>query len=170
MVTELGQLLQLQTSCIRLALRGCQSVFTIPDIDSDSVQPYHTSLRDFLTDGNQAKGHFLDALMHHVFISVDCLKLIMTDLENCAKGGRHLDYACQNWCYHFSLALSHHKSMGFIETCFGEALMRKVKDQWLKLWIYKLRNFCGVETICKDCDSAMAGMAVGLLFTEFRNT
>jgi len=170
-VRELGQILRLRSSQIRLALRGCQSIFTIPDIDVESVRPYHASLRDFLTDGNRAKGHFLDPMEHHVFILVDCLKLITTSIENGAESGMHLDCACQNWCYHFSLVLAHKGTISFIESQFGGEVvnfMKKMEKQWLKLWIYKLGDFGVVETVLKDCDSALSRMAVGFIFTAFR--
>jgi hypothetical protein len=170
-VSELGQILRLQSSQIRLALRGCQSIFTIPDIDAESVRPYHASLTDFLTDSNRAKGHFLNPMEHHVFILVDCLKLITTSIENDTESGMHLDYACQNWCYHFSLVLVHQGAISFIESQFGGEVvnfMKKMEKQLLKPWIYKLGNFDVVETVFKDCDSALARMTVGLIFTEFR--
>jgi hypothetical protein len=170
-VSELGQILRLQSSQIRLALRGCQSIFTIPDIDGESVRPYHASLRDFLTDGNRAKGHFLNPMENHVFILVDCLKLISTSIENDAESGVHLDYACGNWCYHFSLVLVHQGAINFIQSQLGSEVknfMKKMEKQWLKLWIYKLGDFGVVETVLKDCDFALTRMAVGLIFTEFR--
>jgi hypothetical protein len=169
-VCELGQILRLQSSQIRLALRGCQSIFTIPNIDGESVQPYHASLRDFLTDGNRAKGHFLDPMEHHVFILVDCLKLITTSVENDAASGVHLDYACRNWCYHFSLVLVHQGAISFMESQFGGEmvnLMKKMEKQWLKPPIYRLGDFDGVEAVLKDCDFALARMAVGVIFTDF---
>jgi len=170
-VRELGQILGLQSGQIRLALRGCQSIFTIPNIDVESVQPCHASLRDFLTDDNRAKGHFLDPMKHHIFILVDCLKLITTSVENDAESGMHLDYACRNWCYHFSLVLVHQGAISFIESEFsGEVVnfIKKMEKQWLKHWIYKLGNFNVVETVLKYCDSSLAKITVGLIFTEFR--
>jgi len=101
---------------------------------------------------------------YHIFILVDCLKLITTSMENDAESGMHLDYACGNWCYHFSLVLVHQR---FIESQLGSEVknfMKKMEKQWLKLWIYKLGNFGVVKTVLKDCDSALARMAVGLIF------
>jgi hypothetical protein len=168
-VGEVGQLLQLPSNSIRLALYGCQSVLTIPDIDTESVRPCHASLRDFLIDGSRAKGHFLDPMKHHVLILVDCLKLIMTNMENGAEGGGHLDYACQNWCHHFSLVLLHQGSIGFIKSCFGDEVVTFIKNmekQWSKPWMYKLGGFSAVETVCGDCDSVLARMVVSGMFTE----
>src|SRR3984885_8677739 len=113
-VSELGQLLQQKPGFIRLALRGCQSVFVVPDTDQEPIHPYNASLGDFLTDYNRAGKHFFDPQMYHVSILVDCLQLIENNKDY--EGGKHLFYACQNWCYHFSLALSHGATVGFINT------------------------------------------------------
>ena len=169
-VRELGQILRLQSGQIRLALCGCQSIFTIPDIDTEPVRPYHSSLRDFLTDDNRAKSHFLGPMEHHVFILVDCLKLITTSLENGAESGMHLDYACKNWCYHFSMVLWHRGTINFIESHFDDEMvmfMTRMEKQLLKPWFYMLGGFNVVGAVCKDCDLVLARMAVGLIFTEF---
>ena len=168
-ISELGWLLQLESSSIRLALRGCQSIFTIPGVDSDSVRPYHASLRDFLTDGNRAKSHFLHPMKHHAFILVDCLKSMAINLENSGEGDVDLEYAHQNWCHHFSLALLHHGEMGVIESKLSdiEMFMRKLKKQWLKLWIYRLADFDTVSHVCEDFNSVLAKMMVCLMFSEF---
>jgi len=107
---------------------------------------------------------FFDALKHHTFILVDCLKLIMADTENDMKGGKHLDYAWQNWCFHFSLMLLHGGDIGHIESSFGiqlEACIMKMHQQ-LELQFYKLGDFNAVETFNKDCCSALERMVVGL--------
>jgi hypothetical protein len=59
-VGALGELLQLPSRTIRLALRGSLSVLVIPDADDDYIRPYHASLRDFLVDRERSKDHFLD--------------------------------------------------------------------------------------------------------------
>jgi len=164
-VGELAQLLQLQSSYIRLGLRGCQSVVAVPDTDSESVQPYHASLRDFLSDHDRAKGHFLDPMMYHVYLLVDCLQLIKVK-ENCAEGGKHFIYASQNWCYHFSFALQHQATMGFMNAHCNNGvvmLMRNMEWQWLKLWMYELGSFNAVRTVCQDCELALVRMAVSLI-------
>jgi len=169
-VGELGQLLQLEPSSIRLALRGCQSILAIPTVDSESVRPYHASLRDFLTDGDRAKRHFLNLMEHHAFILIHCLKLMAINLENSGEGNGDLEYAHQNWCHHFSLVLLHHRAMSVIESQFSDEMvtfMRKMEKQWLKIWIYKLADFDTVGTVCQDFNAVLARMMVCLIFSEF---
>jgi hypothetical protein len=160
-VTELGQLLQLQSSHIRIALSGCQSVFAVPHTDQEDVRPYHASLRDFLTDPNRARGHFCNPQVYHVLILVGCLQLI--GLNENYEGGKDLSYACQNWCYHFSSALSHYATVDSINaSCDLVTLMMKMEHQGIRVWMYGLQDFPGVDTLCTDCESVLARMAVSL--------
>ncbi|KAF8224783.1 hypothetical protein L208DRAFT_1409552, partial [Tricholoma matsutake] len=150
-ISALGQLLQLQPGLIHLALRGCHSVFVVPDTNWESVRPYHASLRDFLTDCNWAGEHYFDPQVYHVSILVDCLQSI----EN-QEGGEHLLYACRYWCHHFSLALSHGATVGSMNAkCDVVMLMMKMEQEWMRLWMYGLDNFDGVDVVCKDCESVV---------------
>ncbi|KAF8226432.1 hypothetical protein L208DRAFT_1407070 [Tricholoma matsutake] len=124
-IRELGQLLQLPLGCIHLALCGCQSVF-------EFVCPYHASLREFLTDCNRAGEQFFDPQVYHVSILN-------------YKGGEHLLYACNNWCHHLSLALSHGATVGSMNAKCD------MEQEWMRLWMYGLENF-------DDCESVMVRM------------
>ena len=153
-IHDLERLLQLSSNNIRHALHGCQSIFVLPDIDHrESVRPYHASLKDFLSDVGRAKDHFLDPTIYHVTILVDCLQLIGQVHEN--QGGLPLEYACQQWCYHLSSALSHQVTIGLMKNCGDiEALMVGMKEQWLKTWM------CGLgreelTAVCQDCESVL---------------
>jgi hypothetical protein len=122
-------------------------------------------LRDFLIDRNRANKHFLDASKHHMTLLVDCLKFIRAHMENGMEGGKHLDYACQNWCHHFSLILSHEGILAHIESCLRDQMktfMINMQQKWLKLWIYKLGDFRNVQVVNHDCRSALERMAVCL--------
>lgn len=111
-----------------------------------------------LTDYNQAEEHFLDPQVYHVSILVACLQLIGMNYE----GGQHLIYAYQNWCYHFSLGLSHGATVGSMNAnCDVVMLIRKMEQQ--RLWIYGLKDFAGVKAMYTDCESVVAKMAVSLL-------
>jgi hypothetical protein len=161
-ISELGQLLQLQSSHIRLALDGCQSILVVPDSDQGIVYPYHASLRDFLTDHNRAGAHFFDPQVCHVSILVACLELIRMNGDY--DGGSHLFYACQNWCYHFSSALSHHATMSSINASSNVVtLIQEMEQQWLKIWMYGLEDRSGLETACADFKSVIARMMVSIL-------
>ena len=156
-VPELGQLLQLQSSCIQLALRGCQSVFAVPDAEDKSILPYHASLRDFLMDCNRAKDHFLDPQLYHVRILVDCLQLIGIS-GNSAGDSIPLSYACQNWCYHLSLALSHHAIIGVVDTCRVDfvMMMKNMEGEWFRWWMYGLQDKRCLTKFSGDCESVLA--------------
>jgi hypothetical protein len=148
----LGQLLQLHSTCIQLALRGCQSIFTIPITETESVRPFHASLKDFLIDDNRAKGHFLDPIVHHGSILVDCFKSIRIYAENGAGGGDHLEYACRSWAYHFSMVLGYPIAIDSDMVIF----MEKMENEWLKFWMYQLGSFGAVDSVCEDCESVLA--------------
>jgi len=168
-VHALEQFLQLQSGGVRLALRGCQSILAIPDVDDDgTILPYHASLQDFLTDHNRAGNHFLDAMKHCISILADCIKLIMAETENNAEGGKHLDYAWQNWCHHFLLVLLHERDTSHIESSFQDWLgtfMMKMQQQWLKLWFYKLGDLRTLNTVNHDCHLVLERL-VSLLIVE----
>jgi hypothetical protein len=158
-ISDLGQLLQLQSSHVRLALDGCQSVLAVPDSDQDAVHPYHASLREFLTDHDRAGAHFFDPQVCHVSILVACLQLIRMN-EN-YDGGNHLFYACQNWCYHFSSALSHHATISSINARSNvTTLLKQMEQQWLKIWMYGLEDYSSFTTACIDCESIVEKMKV----------
>ena len=167
-VPELGQLLQLQSGCIRLALRGCQSVFAVPDAEDESIRPYHASLRDFLTDRNRAKDHFLDPQLYHVRTLVDCLQLIGIS-GNSAGNGIPLSYACQNWCYHLSSVLSHHGTIYLIDTCGVDfvMMMKNMEREWLRHWMYGLQDEQHVRKLSGDCESVLARKVIPILLEGF---
>jgi hypothetical protein len=161
-INAIEHLLHLRPGCIRQALRGCQSILLIPyDDHTGSIQPYHASLRDFLTSPDRARGHFLDATTHHTYILADCLKLLAS-LEEETEGGRHLDYACQNWSHHFLSVLMGGGTIDYIESHLSfkmVVVMEKVAGDGLKLWMYKLGGFAAVESVCKEIGDALAQMA-----------
>ncbi|KAF8341102.1 hypothetical protein F5887DRAFT_919208 [Amanita rubescens] len=146
-IHDLEQLLQLSSDHIRQALQGCQSIFVLPNTEEESVRPYHASLKDFLSDMNRAKVHFLDPKMYHVTILVNCLQLI-GQVHDSNHGGQPLKYACQQWYYHFSLALSHQATIDLMKNCGNiEVLMVKLSREWLKTWMYGLED--GLMTFCQ---------------------
>jgi hypothetical protein len=170
-VRELEQFLRLQPGSVRLALCGCQSILVIPDRDDiESVRPYHASLRDFLTDNGRAKNHFFNPMVHHISILADCGKLITEDMERDVQHGKHLKYACRNWCYHLSLVLLHGGGNSDIQSCFHDwvGFIVRMQQQWLKPWMYNFGNFKTVKTINDDLCHALERMTVSalLLFTS----
>ena len=96
-------------------------------------------------------------------------EFIMADTENNVEGGKHLDYAWQNWCYHFSLVLIHERDTSHIESSFQDWLgtfMMKMQQRWLKLWFYKLGNFDTLRVVSNDCHLALERLVVSLLIME----
>jgi hypothetical protein len=169
-VNDLGLLLSLPPSSIRLALRGCQSVFKIPEGDFESVQPYHVSLRDFLTDRDRSRSHFLDPMMHHMSITVGCLRLIGTHMENDAASGGQVKYACLYWCLHLASALSCGTTIAVVDAKFGDEmaiLVEGMKEQpWSRRWIYHLGRSSVVKTVSDDLEAALGRIAVGLVLHD----
>ena len=147
-IGELGQLLQLRSSHVRLALRGCQSVLVVPDTDQEPVHTHHASLQDFLKDHNRAGHHFCDPQVHHVSIWIRCLELIEQN-EN-YEGGKHLFYVCQNWCYHLQWALLHHATIGAHHDVV--MLMQKMGQEWIRIWMYGLDGRQGLWNMAAACE------------------
>jgi hypothetical protein len=91
---------------------------------------------------------------------VTCVELISMNRDY--EGGNHLFYACQNWCYHFSSALSHHATISSINASSNVLIQIKEMQQWwLKIWMYGLGDFAGVRKAYKDFESVVAKMIVG---------
>jgi hypothetical protein len=167
-VRELEQFLRLPSGSVRLALRGCQSILVIPDNDfTESVRPYHASLRDFLVDPDRAKHHFFNPMKHHVFILADCVKLMMAELEDDTNNGNLLTYACQNWCHHFLHVLLNGGDNSYIDSHFNDwiSFIMKVQQQWLKLWVYKMDKQI-LQTVLKDLCSTLERIEVSTLCLE----
>ena len=140
-INQLAQLLQLQAAHIQQAMQGCHSILTVPDNNDDSIQPYHASLRDFLTDHQRAQCHFLSPVECHALISAQCLELITMGLKNnTTKAGEPLSYACEAWHHHFSMVLSN-EDCTFDKfnlcLCHLQNAMKDIDLQWLKYWIYE---------------------------------
>jgi NACHT domain len=161
-VNELGGLLQLSSSCIRQGLRGCQSIFAIPDTDQEPVHPYHASLRDFLMDQNRAKAHFLDPQKFRISILVCCLRLIGMN-ENYPEDDKHLRYACKNWCYHLSDAFSHQVTIDMINAHwlqqYGDldlvTAMKRMECHWLRTWMCGVGSVDDLLNVHQDCGFAI---------------
>jgi hypothetical protein len=80
-VKQLGLLLKLETSDIRAALEGLESVCKIPQDDKEGIQPFHASLYDFFADSERSKEFFVDPVAHHSSVLLDCLRIITGDLK-----------------------------------------------------------------------------------------
>ena len=158
-VNQLEQLLRLD---VRLALGGCSSILTIPDQDNDCVRPYPT-LRDFLTDHNRSRVHFLDPVKHHFLLMSSCMTYITSTFENNSGDVILLRYVCRYWCHHFRLGLSYEDGIDYIEPDFGsvvEGLMKKLQSRWLKNWILGLESLTSLKGVHEDLRSALKSLTV----------
>jgi len=136
-ITSLAQLLRLQSEEIVQTLLGVQSILMIPGDDNQSIQLFHTSLRDFLTSQPRSKQFFIDPPTRHFSITIDCLSIIAVRPEKGIFYGEVQKYACFNWCYHLHQILVNAGDHTF-EPLLEGALLRRLKDfvsQSLDFWV-----------------------------------
>ena len=103
--------------------------------------------------------------MYHVSIWIGCLELIGQN-ENYG-GDKYLFYACQNWCYHLHLALSHDATLAVDAHHDVVMLMQKMGQEWIRIWMYGLENITGVVGMIEICESVMARGEVSLFAKKF---
>ena len=123
----------LTPSGILSALRRCHSILSIPE--RSTINPYHASLRDFLTDHSRATTLFLAPAMCHGRLMLACLSAITNAFREGSTGPR---YALVSWYYHAYSVLT--TSSGDSET-LGEMkgeiqeLVKKIDLDWVKSWL-----------------------------------
>lgn len=105
-ITSLGVLLQREPADILRALLGIQSIIMIPGDDDHPVQPFHASLRDFLTTETRSRKLFIDPPTYHIILTVGCLNVMAVPPEDEVYRGEVQQYACNHWCYHFHQSLT----------------------------------------------------------------
>ena len=123
----------LTSAGILSALRRCHSVLSI----GNTINPYHASLRDFLTDQSRATTLFFAPATCHGRLMLACFSAI----DNAFHEGTHAPrYAHESWYYHAS---------SFLTTCSGDIeglgemkdefqeLVKKVDLNWVKSWLTK---------------------------------
>jgi hypothetical protein len=146
-VTSLACLLQLRADeDIVQTLLGVQSILMIPGNNDQPIQPFHTSLRDFLILEQHSNQFFINPSTHHFSIANDCLTIITQppDKDIFYKGGQ--EYACLNWCYHLNQCLINGEDR-ILKLVSEVSLMRLLKEfasYSLKFWVNTLlRNGYG---------------------------
>jgi hypothetical protein len=141
-VASLGHLLQLSTADILHAILGIQSILLIPGDDDQSVQLFHTSLRDFLMTKLRSGDFFINPPIRHLWITIDCLKVMAKPLgRDIIFSGEVLRYACNNWCHHFGQSLTEENDI--LDALFGGSFknclinfVSKSFDFWINTWIF----------------------------------
>ncbi|KAJ6490914.1 hypothetical protein C8R45DRAFT_195088 [Mycena sanguinolenta] len=78
-LNEMGDLLELQTSNLRLILRGLHSVIDIPEDDLDAVSAQHASFLDFLNDPSRSGSFHVDSPQCRTDLAVQLLKILSGD-------------------------------------------------------------------------------------------
>jgi AAA ATPase domain len=140
-ITFLGRLLRLRTGHIIHSLLGTQSILMIPEDDNQAIQPFHTSLPDFLKTESSSGKFFIDPPRHHLFILTDCLAtMIVHPTEDIFYGGEQL-YACMNWCYHFCQAFVEGREDAIVEVLAMDVVTHHLEDlasSSLQFWVNTL--------------------------------
>ena len=123
----------LTASGILSALRRCHSILSIAE--GSTINPYHASLRDFLTDQSRAATLFLAPAAYHGQLMLACHSAITRAFREGTDGPR---YALVSWYYHacsFLVTSSGH-SEGLEEMKDEvEALVKEIDLDWVKSWL-----------------------------------
>jgi hypothetical protein len=98
----------------------------IPGDDDQSIQLFHTSLRDFLTSQPRSNNFFINPPTRHFSITTDCLSIITVQPEKGIFYDGARKYACLNWCYHLRENLT--SGDHIFEPPSEGSLMRQLQD------------------------------------------
>jgi AAA ATPase domain len=136
-IKNLGFLLQVEAGHVLLALLGIQSALVVPEDDDQPVQLVHTSLRDFLVTCSRSQEWYIHPLIHHLRITIDCLKAIVEPEDGMFHVGFR-EYACLNWCHHLEQSLKEGEENQVIASLSGTTLVDCLVDVvsgFLDFWI-----------------------------------
>jgi hypothetical protein len=161
-ITFLGRLLRLRTGHIVHSLLGTQSILMIPEDDDQAIQPFHTSLPDFLKTESRSKKFFIDPPHCHLFIMTNCLAAMMVHpTEDIFYDGEQL-YACMNWCYHFYQAFVEAREDAIINVLVMDGVTNHLEDlasSALQFWVNTLIHK-GQKNPLDDLTSLLARLKV----------
>ena len=145
------------------ALEGVQSIIMVPEDDEQTVQLFHTSLRDFLTTRARSEHLFMNPPICHLSTAVDCLAVMTAHDDDIYKSGG-LKFAALSWCNYMLSAIN--DDGGNNHLLFqDDAMMNELKkfvsrsfDAWVNSIIYHFK----VE-IFGTLDSLLSGLKVRFL-------
>jgi hypothetical protein len=103
---QLGQLFGHQANDIVNGLQGLKPILDIPQVHYNTIQPYHASLHDFLTDIKRSNDFFIDPVKQHFSIMLSCLRIVLDNSQGGIIDQEITDYACRNVFHHFRCALT----------------------------------------------------------------
>ena len=127
------------------ALRRCHSILSIAE--GRTINPYHASLRDFLTDKSRSTALFLAPATCHGRLMLACLLAITKAFREGTSGPR---YAFVSWYYHACAVLITRSgdSDGLEEmTDEVQKLVKKIDLAWIKSWLIEVFNREEVSSI-----------------------
>jgi hypothetical protein len=133
-IDQIAVLLELSAPQIRMALDRCRSILVIPDQDTETIRPYHASLRDFLTDHHRAQGLWCGPANCHALLAVQCLKAI----TNAYRSGLHPPlYASIAWFRHAASLLSATSDRRELQSLLStfEVGMKEIDLKWVEYWM-----------------------------------
>jgi len=131
---------------IRIALCRCHSILVIPNNNSQ-IEPYHASLRDFLTDKSRSETLFQAPATCHGWLMFGCLSAITRAFSD---GTRPSEYGLISWYYHACSFLSTGGASD--EELKGKAqeMFMKIDLNWLKLWMAEALCWAGIPYLKGD--------------------
>jgi hypothetical protein len=149
-VDQLAVLLGLSTPQIRMALDRCRSILVIPDMDTEPIQPYHASLRDFLIDHERARHLVYVPAHHHAILTVQCLKAV----TNAYRRGLHPPrYASIAWFRHAAAFLSGTDHSGELLSAV-EVEMKEIDLKWVEYWMFEALVVASFKDVTLDLPSS----------------
>jgi hypothetical protein len=133
----------LTVSVIRSTLDGCHSILAIANDNDTAIEPYHASLRDFLTDQSRSKTLFHPAATCHRQLTFACLSAITRAFSD---GKPAPEYALILWYIHSCLFLSAGDGSQELEALRDEArmLVKKIDLNWIRLWMGEALCWAGL--------------------------
>jgi hypothetical protein len=192
-INGLARLLRVDDAKILVHLQGCRSIVNIPDIDEDddgdnkhdddkTIQFFHTSLRDFLTDKGRSRTYFINPIEHHVFILDDCIQLMTNMFTSPSGSGQRserlshrpwaLSYACDHWYHHMTYAVQDDGGIGHINSYFGASLvgfLADLKSNRFWLWNNGIKNWRGFFDVGNDVFALVSIIKVGPVNLHFNS-
>jgi hypothetical protein len=134
----------------------------IPEDDNQAIQPFHTSLPDFLKSESRSGKFFIDLPHRHLLIMTDCLAAMMVHpTSDIFYGGEQL-YPCMNWCYHFNQAVVEGRKDAIVEVLAMDVVTHHLEDfvsSSLQFWVNTLIHN-GWKNLLDDLTSLLARLKV----------
>jgi hypothetical protein len=168
-VEELGLLLSLPADKILDALVGLKSILLVPEKNDQVIQPFHSSLRDFLTDIDRSHQLGIDLAAHHAFILLDSLQLLRTHLSGYNNDRPAVVYACVSWCYHLSGILTYGGKKTLLNSQYRDCLVHYLNDiarRLIRPWIRKILRHGNIIEVERNLTSTYQELATVSCFVR----